>query len=305
MVSFPNFRNRMMAFFRQFRGKRWMRCGACGLAGWLALAVLLTTASPALAEDASATGDQPNFYLQIVQNLFNSEGLMRTLGQPEYTLAAFIALNVIVFMETGLLVGFCLPGDSLLVTAGLVAANPDCGWNLPLLLATLSLSAIIGDSVGYTIGFKTGPKIFCREKSWFFNKDHLLKAQRFYEQHGGKTIILARFMPILRTFAPVVAGVGKMNYRQFVFFNIFGGIGWVCSMILCGYFLPTLLNPALRPIFGDSFAVEKHVEKVVIIVVLVSIAPGILMWVKNKLAGKKEETLPVATPEKEMAKLVG
>ena len=103
------------------------------------------------------------------------------------------------------------------------------------MLSTLCLSAIVGDSVGYSIGFKTGPKIFRREKSLFFNKDHLLKAQQFYERHGGKTIILARFMPIIRTFAPVVAGVGRMEYRRFLFFNVFGGIGWVCSMVLIGY----------------------------------------------------------------------
>jgi membrane-associated protein len=279
-----------MAFIRHSRVKQWIRIGGYGLASWLALAVVFATASTALAGDADGTVDKPHFFLQVLQNLFNSEGLMRTLGQPEYTILAFIALNVIVFTETGLLIGFCLPGDSLLVTAGLVAANPDCGWNLPLLLTTLSLSAIIGDSVGYMIGFKTGPKIFCKEKSWFFDKDHLLKAQQFYEKHGGKTIVLARFMPFLRTFAPVVAGVGKMDYRQFVCFNVFGGIGWVCSMILCGFFLPQLLNPMLRPVFGDTFAVERHVEKVVIVVVLVSIAPGILLWVKNKLIGKKPET---------------
>ena len=206
-------------------------------------------------------------------------------------------LNLIVFAETGLLVGFCLPGDSLLVTAGLVAANPSCGWSVPLLLVTLSLSAIIGDSVGYSIGFKTGPKIFCREQSWFFNKDHLLKAQAFYEKHGGKTIILARFMPILRTFAPVVAGVGRMEYHRFLFFNVFGGIGWVCSMVLCGYWLPALLNPLLRPIFGEAFAVEEHVEKVVIIVVLLSVTPAGVVWLKKKLAGKKVETPAVSSAE--------
>jgi membrane-associated protein len=294
----------MMAPTRQSRFKRCVRLGAYGLAGWLALAVLLTTASPALADDGPAAAEKSNFFLQVLWNLFNSEELMRILGQPEYMIAAYVVLNVIVFTETGLLVGFFLPGDSLLVTAGLVAANETCGWNLPLLLVTLSLSAIIGDSVGYLIGFKTGPKIFCREKSWFFNKDHLLKAHQFYEKHGGKTIILARFMPILRTFAPVVAGVGKMNYRQFVFFNVFGGIGWVCSMVLCGYFLPALLNPPLRQVFGDAFRVEKHVEKVVIIVVLVSIAPGVIVWLRSKLMGKKPETA-AAAPEAEVAKLAG
>src|SRR4029079_4968695 len=134
----------------------------------------------------------------------------------------FVVLTVVIFTETGLLVGFFLPGDSLLVTVGLVCAAPTCEWSLPLLLAILCTAAVVGDSVGYSIGYKTGPKIFNREKSWFFHKDHLVLAQQFYEKHGGKTIILARFMPILRTFAPVVAGVGQMEYRRFLFYNVFG-----------------------------------------------------------------------------------
>jgi membrane-associated protein len=267
------------------------RLAAFGLFGWISLAVLMATASPAFALAQEPAAEQPNFFVQVLQNLFDSRGLMKTLGQPEFTIAAFIALNVIVFVETGLLIGFCLPGDSLLVTAGLVASNPLCGWNLPLLLATLCLAAICGDSIGYAIGFKTGPRIFCRQESFFFHKGHLLKAQEFYEKYGGKTIILARFVPVVRTFAPVVAGVGQMDYRRFLFYNVFGGIGWVCSMVFTGYFLPALLNPALRPFLGEGFAVEDHVEKVVIVVVLISVSPGLpslVAWMKNKMAGKKE-----------------
>jgi membrane-associated protein len=217
----------------------------------------------------------------IFLHLFNSRELMETLARPEFALAAFIVLNVVIFTETGLLVGFCLPGDSLLVTAGIVCSVSN--WNLPLLLITLCLSAIIGDSVGYAIGFKTGPRIFNRENSLFFHKDHLLKAQAFYERHGGKTIVLARFMPIIRTFAPVVAGVGKMRYRTFLFFNIFGGIGWVCSMVLVGYFLTSAIDPPLRKLLGEpDFTVRDHVEKVIIIVVLLSISPGIWAWLRSK-----------------------
>ena len=179
----------------------------------------------------------------VFANLFDSHELMAVLARPEMTVAAFISLNLIIFIETGLLFPV-LPGDSLLVTAGLVAWNT--GWNLPLLIGTLCAAAIVGDSVAYAIGFKTGPKIFSREKSFWFRKDHLLAAQAFYERHGGKTVVLARFMPIVRTFAPVVAGVGRMNYRRFVFFNVFGGVGWVCSMILIGYALPPVLDPLLR-----------------------------------------------------------
>src|SRR3954467_14156706 len=151
---------------------------------------------------------------EICLNLFNSRELLNILSRPDFTIAAFVVLNLVIFTETGLLVGFCLPGDSLLITAGLVCYN--AGWNLPLLLVSLCAAAIIGDSVGYFIGYKTGPKIFTREKSLFFAKDHLDKAQAFYDKHGGKTIVLARFMPIIRTFAPVVAGVARMDYRKFV-----------------------------------------------------------------------------------------
>jgi membrane-associated protein len=267
------------------------RLGFLVLAALLSIAVVMTATSQAMASD-----DKPAFLADVARNIltFNSDGLMETLGRREYALAAFLIVNLIVFVETGLLIGFFLPGDSLLVITGLIAANPACGWNLPLLLVTLCISAIVGDSVGYAIGFKSGPKIFNREKSFFFNKDHLLKAQAFYERHGGKTIILARFMPILRTFAPVVAGVGRMEYRRFLFYNVFGGIGWVCSMVLFGYFLPPVLNPILQPIFGENFAVEKHVEKIVIIVVLLSIAPGVFVWLRHKLRGKKETEAAVA-----------
>src|SRR5438093_2303192 len=153
---------------------------------------------------------------EVCRHLFSSQELMATLQKPGFMLAAFLVINLVVFVETGLLVGFFLPGDSLLVTAGLVCFHS--GWNLPLLLVTVSLMAIIGDSVGYTIGAAAGPRIFTREKSFFFARDHLLKARAFYDRHGGKTIILARFMPIIRTFAPVVAGAARMDYRRFLFF---------------------------------------------------------------------------------------
>ena len=168
----------------------------------------------------------------------------------------------------------------MLVTAGIVCAL--AGWNLPLLLGTLSLSAIIGDSVGYYIGRRTGPKIFTREKSRLFARNHLERAQKFYEKHGGKTIILARFVPFIRTFAPVVAGVGRMDYRKFLLFNITGGIGWVFSMILTGYLLPSVLNPPLQRIFGEKFLIQEHVEKVILVVIFISILPIIFGWLKSR-----------------------
>ena len=285
------------------RARRWkkyaIRVAAGALLLWILAALVHSTAiaQEAAAEPAAVAEPTPGFWMPLLQNLFNSHGLMVTLGQPEYTVAAFLALNLIVFVETGLLLGFFLPGDSLLVTAGLVASNPACGWNLLLLLGTLCLSAIVGDTVGYWIGYKTGPAIFSREKSLLFNKDHLLKAQQFYEKHGGKTIILARFMPILRTFAPVVAGVGRMEYRSFLFYNVFGGTGWVLSMVLVGYFLPSAINPLLQPLFGPAFLVQDHVEKVVILVVFVSISPGIYAWLRSRLTRK-----PTVSPELAEAK---
>lgn len=218
---------------------------------------------------------------EVCSHLFNSGELMHTLSKPGFEMAALVAITVIVFTETGLLIGFFLPGDSLLVTAGLVAYLG--GWNLPLVLVVLCIAAIVGDTVGYNIGLRAGPMIFKREKSLLFNKDHLLKAQEFYEKHGSMTIVLARFVPIIRTFAPVVAGVGRMQYSKFLFYNIFGGIGWVCSMIGFGYALTPVLEPlVVKPLFGESVRVQDHVEKVILIVVFLSITPGLYHWAKTK-----------------------
>jgi membrane-associated protein len=267
---------------------------------FLAWSCLLTLVWASCQDSALAQGslgaaepEDDGFLGRLLHSIFtfDSTALMRTLSKPEFAWPAFIALNVIVFVETGLLLGFFLPGDSLLVITGLICANHDCQWNLPLLLLSLSISAIVGDSVGYAIGSNTGPKIFNRERSFFFNKDHLLKAQQFYEKHGGVTIILARFMPILRTFAPVVAGVGKMEYRNFLFYNVIGGVSWVFSMVLAGRYLPDLLNPLLSPLFGPQFLIQQHIEKVVIVVVLLSITPMLIAWLKSKLSSK------AATPQ--------
>jgi membrane-associated protein len=242
------------------------------------------------AQESSASGSERGFWTQLVEILltFDSRGMLNLLSRPEFEVAAFLALNLIVFVETGLLIGFFLPGDSLLVTAGIVCKEAD--WNLPLLLTSLSLAAIIGDSLGYSIGFKTGPKIFNREKSLLFNRDHLLAAQAFYQKHGGKTIILARFVPIIRTFAPVVAGVGRMEYRRFLLYNVIGGVGWVVSLILLGYIMTWAIDPIFKDLLGyPNFEVRNHIEKVIIIVVLLSISPGMFVWLKNKLKGKQPQ----------------
>lgn len=173
----------------------------------------------------------------------------------------YAVLFLIVFAETGLLIGFFLPGDSLLVTAGLLAALED-SLNIGRLNILLCIAAIAGDSVGYAIGYHVGPKIFRKEDSFFFHKDHLMRAQRFYEKYGAKTIVLARFIPIVRTFAPTVAGAGKMSYKRFVLYNIAGGIGWVVSMTLAGYYLGRVIPD-----------IEKKIHWVIAGVIFLSFVP--------------------------------
>ena len=190
--------------------------------------------------------------------------------------AGYVGLTIIIFAETGLLVGYFLPGDSLLVTAGLLAADPAFGLNVWLLGLILTVAAIVGDTVGYHVGKATGPRIFTREDSLFFHKSHLLKAQAFYEKHGGKTIIIARFMPIVRTFAPVVAGVGQMRYASFLVYNVVGGVLWIWSMLIVGYVLAKTVP-----------GVATHVEKVILVVVFLSILPGIIAWWRNRGAQAK------------------
>jgi membrane-associated protein len=181
----------------------------------------------------------------------------------------YLVLVAIVFTETGLLVGFFLPGDSLLITAGLVAATGQLNiWWLNILLI---LAAVAGDSVGYAIGWRAGPRLFTRPKSMLFNPRHIDRTRAFYARHGAKTIVIARFVPIIRTFAPVVAGVGQMEYRRFVFYNIAGGVAWVTSMTWAGY----LLGQAV-PNIGDQI----HV--VVGIVILLSLIPILVELVRER-----------------------
>ena len=182
----------------------------------------------------------------------------------------YIGLFAIIFSETGLLIGFFLPGDSLLVTAGLFAArgNLDIVWlNILLIIAAIS-----GDAVGYMIGRKAGKTLYNRPQSRFFRRDHLMKTHEFYEKYGGITIFLARFMPFARTFAPVVAGVAEMKYSKFALYNITGGITWIVSMTLTGYFLG-------RTVPG----IEKNIEYIILIVVFLSISPLLYKYAQHKL----------------------
>jgi membrane-associated protein len=204
---------------------------------------------------------------QLFHQLTDVETLVRVGG--------LTAMTLIVFAETGLLVGFFLPGDSLLVTAGVFAALGQL--NLWLLMGVLVVAAIVGDTVGYWIGKKAGPALFRRPKSLLFNPKHLRRAHDFYEKYGGQTIILARFMPVVRTFAPVVAGMGGMDYRRFVSFNVIGGFLWVVSMTLIGYFL------------GHFAWVRKNIELVILVVVFLSILPGIIAFAREKMKKRKKK----------------
>lgn len=197
---------------------------------------------------------------EFFSKLGNLEELIRWGG--------LTVLIIIVFAETGLLVGFFLPGDSLLITAGLIAAQ---GYlDIWVLNVSLIIAAIVGDQVGYWFGKKTGPKLFNREKSIFFAKDHLIKAKHFYEKYGGRAIIYARFVPFARTFAPIVAGIGEMNYRKFISFNIFGGIFWVVSMTVLGYY------------FGNIPFIKRNFEYVIIGVILLSLMPVVIGVLKHR-----------------------
>ena len=211
----------------------------------------------------------------IIEFLHQVKGYLdpRTIAAAGYFVLVFV-----VFAETGLAAGFFLPGDSLLVVAGLFAAKGDL--NVFVLLGSLFVAAVVGDAVGYYSGAKLGPRIFTRQKSLLFRPSHLQKAQEFYERYGGKTIIIARFVPLVRTFAPIVAGAARMPYRTFVVYNVVGGFLWVFSMILAGYFLGGLVER----VFG--IRLDEHIEKVVIVVVLLSLLPMVYEYLKSR-RGKK------------------
>jgi membrane-associated protein len=220
-----------------------------------------------------------DFVRQFWHLISTPQGLQTLIGW-----GGIPVMTAIVFAETGLLIGFFLPGDSLLFIAGFLA-SPAGGHVLSIfwLNVILMAAAVVGDTVGYWIGHRAGPAIFNRPQSRFFRRDHLLAAHAFYEKHGGKTIILARFMPIVRTFAPVVAGAADMSYHKFLSFNIFGGIGWVFSMTMLGYFL------------GQIELVQKNLEKAVILVILLSISPMFIHWLAHRRKMRQARLTAIVT----------
>jgi membrane-associated protein len=208
--------------------------------------------------------------LDLLKSLTDPPRLIELLSTVMTGWLGYAALFAIVFAETGLLIGFFLPGDSLLFTIGVVAGAGQL--DILLINAILIVAAIVGDATGYYLGRQAGPRVFDRPDSRFFKREHLVRTRQFYDKHGGKTIIYARFVPIVRTFAPFVAGVAGMPYSRFLAFNIFGGIGWVILMTMAGYYL------------GGFPIIQKHFEKVVILIVLVSVLPVVLELLKARRA---------------------
>ena len=206
-----------------------------------------------------------DFIQEFFRTVYNVPELIRLVG--------LFGVIFIIFAETGLMVGFFLPGDSLLVTAGLFAASGDLpiAWMIP----SLMVAAVAGNATGYFIGHKAGAALYSRPNSLLFRREHLIRTHEFYERHGGKTIIIAQFIPIVRTFAPVVAGAAEMTYRRFAAFNLIGAVLWINSMTLTGYFLG-------RAIPG----IEERIHIVVAVVIFLSLLPAIIAWTRSKLKGR-------------------
>lgn len=183
--------------------------------------------------------------------------------------AGYLGLFAIVFAESGLFIGFFLPGDSLLFTAGFLASQ---GFlNIWLLAPLVFIAAILGDNFGYAFGRRVGPAIFKREDSLIFHKDHLERARVFYEKHGAKTLVLARFLPVVRTFAPILAGVGQMHYKTFFFYNILGGAFWAVGLSWLGYFLGATIP-----------GIDKYLIPIILVIIVLSVLPTLIHIIKNR-----------------------
>jgi membrane-associated protein len=208
--------------------------------------------------------------MQSLVDLFHQLTNVRELVR----VGGYVGLTAIIFAETGLLVGFFLPGDSLIVTAGLLSAQPQFGLNVYVLGLLLTVAAIIGNSVGYAIGRATGPRLFTRDDSLLFKKKHLYRAQDFYQKHGGKTLIIARFMPIVRTFVPVVAGLANMPLKAYTAYNVLGAVAWIWSMLFIGHFLGRVVP-----------GIDKHIEPMILVIVALSLLPALISWRRERAKG--------------------
>jgi membrane-associated protein len=209
-------------------------------------------------------------FIGFLKSLYNAERLLELVRMLLASPLGLAGLFAIVFAETGLLVGFFLPGDSLLFSVGV--ASGSAGLNVYMLAGMLMCAAILGDNIGYALGYHAGPRIFSRPKSRFFHPDHLQRTRDFYGKYGARALVYARFIPIIRTCAPFVAGVGRMKYSRFLFFSLFGGIFWIAFMTTLGYQL------------GQIPLVRRNFEKVVLGIVLLSVLPVILEARKKRIA---------------------
>ena len=218
--------------------------------------------------------------LDLLHSLTTPDGLIRLLSTVLSGWLGYAVLTAIVFAETGLLVGFVLPGDSLLFAIGAVAGAGQL--KLGVIMGLLICACMLGDWCGYLLGRRAGPAIFNRPDSRFFKQEHLRQTEAFYEKHGGKTIIYAKFVPIIRTFAPFVAGVAKMRYLRFLSFDIFGGIGWVISMTGLGYLL------------GQVPIVRQNFEKFVLLVIFISVLPVITQALRARSSQQQKPELKAA-----------
>lgn len=189
--------------------------------------------------------------------------------------AGVLGVALIVFAESGLLIGFFLPGDSLLFTAGFLTYAGLLPVNIHLLVLILFIAAVVGDSVGYTFGRKAGPRVFSKPDARLFRQEYVQTAQGFYEKHGGKTIIIARFVPVVRTFAPIVAGVGKMEYKKFLAFNLLGGLLWAAGVTYAGYFLGRWFEHM-------GWEIDHVLLPIIALIILISVAPPIIHILKDK-----------------------
>jgi len=210
--------------------------------------------------------------LEFLRTLTTPERLIHLLSTVLTGWYGYAALCGIVFSETGLLIGFFLPGDSLLFTVGVVAGAGQL--NIVAINVLLMISAVTGNATGYSLGRRAGPRVFNRPDSLLFKQEHLRKTRIFYEKHGGKTIVYAQFVPIIRTFAPFVAGIARMKYLRFASFNVFGAIGWVFSMTMLGYSL------------GSVPFVRRHFEKAIVLIIFLSLLPIIAEYAKSRLRKK-------------------
>jgi membrane-associated protein len=209
------------------------------------------------------------FFLKLVDIFLHLDVHLNALaGQMGPWL--YVVLFFVIFAETGLVVTPFLPGDSLLFAVGALIALPDSQLSFPLMLALLLVAAIAGDAVNYAIGKRIGARVFSMKDSRWFRQDHLRQTQKFYERYGGKTIILARFVPIVRTFAPFIAGVGTMSYRRFALYNVTGGVVWVASFLGLGYF------------FGNLPGIKDNFHFVIVGIIFVSILPPAIAYLRSR-----------------------